>query len=661
MKRYPMQETDIDRILDESIVRQNAGDAQAAESGFKRVLDASPGHGESLQLLGSLKLQQGDLEAAETYLTEAVAADPDEPISRINLAGVLLKLDEPEKAHEHALKAVELGPSYPESWKQLALTALSTGDHGAEISAMERILGWEPDNHVSRVRLAELQALSGNSMLAQQALDPLTRAEGVAERVFARALNLAIPSQYLTVSCMLAEAWLKNHPESVAAREKLSEAYLEAGNIPEALATYEPLMAGAAEAPDRWMKYGRMCLIAQKFDKAEENLTQAVEAMPDSPKAAFGMARLLTFQGKMEEAEVYCRRCMEIDDTYSPAYMQLTILRSGDVEDETLAHMEELWEQAKLREESMANLVFSIGDIHHKRSDFDRAFHCYEEANRLNREYYAKAGAAYDSDKHAAMIDMLIDDAAPGNEDRDPTSEFQPIFVIGMPRSGTTLTESILAAHPDVHGCGELLNGSHALGEYQYLRELHPDQSIDDIVAEKADTWRAGFEEKFSNAAGARLVTDKLPINFLSVGLLARIFPHAKFLHIRRNLLDTGLSIYRHSFSRAYDFSHSFEDIGDYIRQYLRLMAHWREVMDDRLVEVDYADLVADPDTQIRDLVERAGLEWNEACLNFHEAERTVATFSLVQVRQPISKKMSGDSKKYAAHVAPLREILSQD
>jgi tetratricopeptide (TPR) repeat protein len=656
-----MQETDIDRILDESIARQNAGDTKAAENGFKRVLDASPGHGESLQLLGSLKLQQGDLAAARTYLMDAVAADPDEPISRINLAGLLLKLDEPEKAHEHAQRAVELAASYPESWKQLALTALSTGDLAAEISAMEHILGFEPDNHVSRVRLAELQALSGNAVMAQQALDPLTRALGVSEMVFARALILAITSQYLTVSCMLAEAWLKSHPESDLAREKLSEAYLEAGNIPQALATYEPLMAGAAEAPDRWMKYGRMCLIAQDFDKAEENLALAVEAMPDSPKAAFGMARLLTFQGNMEAAETYCRRCIEIDDTYSPAYMQLTILRRGDIEDETLAHMEELWEQAKLREESLANLVFSIGDIHHQRSNFDRAFQCYEEANRLNRDYYAKAGAAYDSEKHAAMVDMLIDDAAPNNQGADPTSEYQPIFVIGMPRSGTTLTESILAAHPQVHGCGELLNGSHALGEYQYLREKHREKSIDDIVAEKAEIWRTGFEEKFSNAAGAHLVTDKLPINFLSVGLLARIFPHAKFVHISRDLSDVGLSIYRHSFSRAYDFSHSFEDIGDYMRQYLRLMAHWREVMDDRLIEVDYADLVADPDTQIRDLVAKAGLEWNEACLNFHEAERTVATFSLVQVRQPISKKMSGDAEKYAAHVAPLRAILSRD
>ena len=594
-------------------------------------------------------------------LGDILVADPNEPIAWINLAGLFLKSDQPQEAHKYAQRAVKLAPNHPMPWKQLALTAASTGDYAAEISAMERILVWERDNHVSQVRLAELQALSGNDMLAQQALDPLTRAKGVSERVFERALHLALSLSYLVVSCMLAEAWQKAYPESDQAREKLSEAYLEAGNIPQALATFEPLMAGADEAPDRWMKYGRMCMIAQDFNKAEENLTRAVEAMPDSPRAAFGMARLLAFKGELEAAESYCRRCMELDDSYSPAYMQLTILRSGNIDDETLAHMEQLWEQADLREEAKANLVFSIGDIYHQRSDFDRAFQCYEEANRLNRDFYAKSGATYDGDKQAAIVDLLIDDVAPGSEDRSPTSEFRPIFVIGMPRSGTTLTESILAAHPEAHGCGELLNGSQALGEYLFLRGKHPDQSIDDIVAKKAAAWRAGFEEKFSNPAGAHFVTDKLPLNFLSLGLLARTFPYAKFVHISRDLLDTGLSIYRHSFSRAYDFSHRLEDIGDYMLHYLRLMEHWREVMDDRLIEVDYAALVADPETQIRILVEKVGLEWDEACLNFHESKRTIATFSLVQARQPISKKMSGDSKKYRKQLAPLRAILGCD
>ena len=656
-----MEKADIEQILNQSIAQQNAGDLQSAEKGFKRVLEAVPRHGEASQLLGSLKLQQGDMESAKTHLMDAIDTDPNEPIAWINLAGLFLKSDQPQEAHKYAQRAVKLAPNHPLPWKQLALTAASTGDHAAEISAMERILVWERDNHVSQVRLAELQALSGNDMLAQQALDPLTRAKGVSERVFERALHLALSLSYLVVSCMLARAWQKAYPKSDQAREKLSEAYLEAGNIPQALAAFKPLLAGAHKAPDRWMKYGRICLIAQDFDKAEENLTRAVEAMPDSPSAAFGMARLLAFKGELEEAESQCRRCIEIDDSYSPAYRQLTFLRNGDIDDQTLAHMEQLSEQASLRDEAKANLVFSIGDIYHQRSDFDRAFQCYEAANRLNRDFYTKSGAAYDGDKQAAVVDLLIDDVAPGSKDRSQMSEFRPIFVIGMPRSGTTLIESILAAHPEAHGCGELLNGSHALGEYLQLRGKHPDQTIDQIVSEKAPSWRTGFEEKFSNPTGARFVVDKLPINFLSLGLLARTFPHAKFVHVSRDLLDTGLSIYRHSFPRAYDFSHRLEDIGDYILHYQRLMAHWSEVMDDRLIEVDYAALVADPETQIRNLVEKVGLEWDEACLNFHESKRTIATFSLVQARQPISNKMSGDAEKYRKHLAPLREMLGRD
>lgn len=234
----------------------------------------------------------------------------------------------------------------------------------------------------------------------------------------------------------------------------------------------------------------------------------------------------------------------------------------------------------------------------------------------------------------------------------------QPIFIVGMPRSGTTLTEQILASHPSVFGAGELPDLPRIL---KGLRPGYPAQVADfDSVrlAAVANEYLDGLRARAP--ADARRVTDKLPLNFIHLGMIATLFPRAHIIHCRRDPMDVGLSCLIEQFDMDGDYTTCLEDFGDYFLQYERLMAHWRVVLPITMHEQCYEDLVAQPETSARALIESCGLEWDPMCLNFQQLERTVRTPSRWQVRQPIYLHSVGRWRNYAHQMQPLARLLEQ-
>lgn len=657
-----MRDAEIEALIEASIARQNAGDLPAAEAGYRQVLDLAPANGEVLQLLGGLKLQEGALEAAKTYLLQAVKIVPRDPIVRINLAALYVKMGDVLSAHQHALAAADLAPDHPIAWRQLAVTAEKTGNTATAIEALQKLLHWETNNGRIRIKLAELLSQKGFSKSVADLLEQILCLHKNHEADLLSAADIAQRFRQWHLMIRICERWLRDFPDSQVAREKLSQAYLEAGNIPASLTTFKPLLQRANVSPDQHLTYGRICLIAQDFEAAEENLSYAVRALDKSAEAAFAMARLLTFKGELGAAEKECLRCIALNPDYIPAYVQLTTLRSGDIEDAHLEKMQELWVNSSLPKEVLSSLAFSIGDTFNRRAMPKQAFHYYHQANEANYAVYAQEGAVFDAKRHQMEIEILINDSMQGKKiiSQKQVMTLRPIFVIGMPRSGTTLVESILAAHSKICGCGELLVGSQIYDEYKRIKRHAPQRSIDTILAQNASGWRKRFEEKFHKARGCRYAVDKLPLNFLSLSILMQLYPQAQFIHVQRDALDTCFSIYRHSFPRAYDFSHRLQDIGQYYRQYERLMRHWQEIYSDQIITIRYETLVDDPEANIRRLIESVGLQWEEACMNFHEVKRPVATFSSVQVRQPISKASIGVAQRYQDHLEPLKAALAR-
>jgi hypothetical protein len=247
---------------------------------------------------------------------------------------------------------------------------------------------------------------------------------------------------------------------------------------------------------------------------------------------------------------------------------------------------------------------------------------------------------------------------------KDGLDSERPVFIVGMPRSGTTLTETIIGAHPKVHAAGELETVKRCEREMADL--VFRDEGIHKNARQLswvgvevlAQRYLDAIDFKTRNAAAER-VTDKMPHNFQAVGFIALMFPKARIIHTRRNPFDTCLSIWQQNFNDAHSYARNLSDLGHHYAHYLDLMQHWREVLPPgRMLEIDYEDLVENQEEVSRKLIDFVGLPWDEACLRPQDVQRTVLTASVWQVRQPVYKRSAGRWKNYEQHLEPLRDAL---
>jgi hypothetical protein len=300
-----------------------------------------------------------------------------------------------------------------------------------------------------------------------------------------------------------------------------------------------------------------------------------------------------------------------------------------------------------------------LGNIHHRAKRHDEAFRHYQQANNLKR-----ARIQHSAKGHSEFVDRLI--AAYSSErfrdvDAGGSTSDAPVFVLGMPRSGTTLVEQILCSHADVHGAGELAT----LGDIELdltLRFAEQGGYPDCVWAlSKADLEEAAsryLQVLTARSGRAKRVTDKMPSNFARIGLIKRLMPQARIIHCTREPLDTCLSNYFHYFAVGNEFACRFEELAAYYADYRRLMAHWKSVFPSEIVDVAYEDVVADQEATSRRLVAAIGLDWDPDCLRFHENKRAVNTFNSMQVRQPIYTRAVGRWQEYEAHLGPLIKAL---
>ncbi|HHH42543.1 MAG TPA: sulfotransferase family protein, partial [Gammaproteobacteria bacterium] len=306
-------------------------------------------------------------------------------------------------------------------------------------------------------------------------------------------------------------------------------------------------------------------------------------------------------------------------------------------------------------------LLFELGSLYDRVGDYDTAFDTYRKANEARHQVL---DMHFDADTHSAYVNAIISNCSRPLLSRHAhcgNSSTVPVFIVGVPRSGTTLVEQILSNHPQVHGAGELTAIKEivdALPGISATTQPYPgclDSITDQGLASAGSEYVAGLT---ALNGSVRRITDKMPANFMHLGLIQMLLPRARVIHCRRDPLDTCLSYYFHDFSSPHSYSYRLEDLAVYYQNYLRLMAHWRTVLDIQLLEVQYEDLVSNQESTSRELVEFCGLDWDDACLSFHENRRAVATTSYDQVRKPMYTSSVGRWKNYRAQLQPLISAL---
>lgn len=449
-------------------------------------------------------------------------------------------------------------------------------------------------------------------------------------------------------------------PDYADAHGNLGLALREAGRIEEALIASRGAASIAPNRPDIQGNLATVLETAGHLDEAATVLDASIRRSPADARLRCQRARLMVKVGDMAAAESALRDALRIDPICAAAYFELSDIKQFEADDDDLQQMERIAATAdELPVPDRIDLHFALAKAREDSGRYDDAFEQLSRGNRLKRDRLA-----YDSDGQRQLFETiasvfdesLLTRLAGGGNDSTV-----PVFVVGMPRSGTTLVERMLGSHPQIHGAGELRALSdiarRSSGGGDPVSRTASLAGLD--VQQCAAMGRDYIERIAALDANAGRIVDKMPSNFLRIGLISLILPNARIIHCRRDPADTCLSCYKQLFGRGQSFSYDLQDLGRYYVLYLGLMDHWRRVLPGRVYDVDYESLVAEPEDQIRRLLDHCGMPWDPACLRFHADRSPVHTASASQVRRPIYKSSIARWRRYERHLEPLLEILA--
>lgn len=567
-------------------------------------------------------LSEGEPLRAQGLLAALLVQAPDHPMA-LHLAGVVaLQQSKRDEALVQIEKSVAVDPRNPASQCDLGFLLTGAGRLKEAETHLREALQLKPAFPEAQLNLGNLLRTTGR------------RAE--AERAYALAIGL--------------------RPKFAEALVNRAIVLLELGRAREA----EPMIRRALEqrpgAPELHNLHGRILDALGRFDDAVAAHRQAIALDPSRAHPYAELGNTLVAYGHHADGIEQYRTALRIDP--ERADLRRVLGKHLD-EAATLLERESSYRASAPNSPARMHLGFDLAKAYEESGDYTRAFQLLEEANLIRRR-----GLAYrPSDSETAFREieqnftpeLFADHAEAG----DPDST--PVFIVGMPRSGTTLVEQILASHPDVVGAGELnllreLVAGETSGEadMDYARML---AGMDDAAFTRLGTRYVETLRGFS--AEARHITDKMPGNFMLIGMIRLILPKARIIHCVRDAADTGISIYRNFFSTHLGYAYDLGEIGHYHRLYQSLMAHWHKVLPGFVNDVSYEALVADQEGETRRLLELCGLDFRAECLEFFRTERPVHTASAAQVRKPINTTSVGIAKRYGVALAPLDNALS--
>jgi tetratricopeptide (TPR) repeat protein len=461
---------------------------------------------------------------------------------------------------------------------------------------------------------------------------------------------------------VLGEA-LKFAPKNVQTLLLTAKIQLRRNNLQAAEQAVRLALQEEAENAEALTLLGQVLHETDRYDEALEVLDRALQKAPENPEALNFYGVALKSVGRLDEAREHILKALRLNDAMYGAYANLNDLVdfSEGIGDELFNRMEAIFESIPNAEaEPFLALHFAYAKALDDRGQHEKALDHYIIGGRMKRaqlDYKESETHGFFDAIRAAFPKEVFENRKYQGLDDD-----RPVFIVGMPRSGSTLVEQILSSHPDVYGAGEVKYLARALGQ---LRDRFPSlpkypEMVEKITPAQLDIVAKNYQQALAQGAGdAKRITDKLLTNYFFLGLINFLFPKAKVIHTRRDPVDTCLSGFTKLFKDDMPHSYDLSELGRYYAKYRELMEHWEKVLPEGfMTTVVYEDVVADTEKQARRLIEFLGLEWNDKCLEFHKSDRPVKTASVAQVRKPIYKSAVQRWKKYGSGLQPLVDAI---
>jgi len=613
---------DVEALLEAAISSHEARDLDHAAELCRQILDADPDNAEALNLLGVVLQDRGQAEDSLPLIRRATEIDPDYPDAFANLARGLRFLGADEAAATAARRAIDLDPGLGEGWLQLGFASVTLQQYEAGLNALREATKYFPDS-------ADVHAAIG--FCAQTLKDYDSAID---------ALSVVLETQ----------------PDRVDALTNLGAALTEMERYDEALAVQRRALE---LAPADLRVMGALAATLYRHMDAEEltSLCRAIlEISPDNVEVLTMLAGGLTWLGKIDEAREVCQAGLAMQPESLWFKHQLSEMNLDGADRDAIAQFRADLDNAALPMTERLVAGFSLGTALERMADYDAAYDAFATANALVHTANQDAGTGFDMTMAKEAVDDVIGFYTAdlferakgwGNE-----SEL-PVFIVGLPRSGTTLVEQIAASHPRVCGLGERK-------DVWELLQLAPARALGEWDSERFRRETEAHLARLRALAGdVERAIDKLPDNIQLLGQIRVLFPNARIIICRRDLRDVCLSCFTTHFKEDIKWSHDLEICAQRAVEIDRLADHWREVLPGPVLEVNYETLVGNLEAESRRLIDFLGLEWDPACLEFHKTERNVTTASLFQVRRPIYQSSIGRWRRFEAHLAPMFKILA--
>lgn len=650
-----MNASRFDMALKRGVVAHRAGQFAEAEACYREALSIAPNDPEATSLLGLALNQSARVTEGTPMLERAVELDPRKIILRFNLVEGLEAAGDLDRAMGVLHTVLESDPSNLHAWVKAGDIAQQQGDLPGAIEAWNRAHDAHPGASKPIARLARVELGRGKVAEAMMILDTLLKeSSGDTEILDLWCMGLTALRQWVPLE-QTASKWCAAERANPKAWKHLACARLELGRPREAAEALLNGLASSTPTAEDLSALAGLHLHAHDYERAFEALRRAEALDPGLPEMLSKLALLHMFYGRFDEATDCARRCLARSPEDPTALKVLARVRHGQVTDAELAGMTRIVQNASGPVDDRIAVAFAAAQVLDVRDALEDSFAACEYAQALALERDRMEGRSYNPVQETKRIERLIE-LFPGTGKAAPASSSasrgpRPIFIVGMPRSGTTLVEAMLGAHPQVLACGERPAMRQILHEFI---ELDAAGGVPD--AQQLARWAAQYLDDLPAPGGATCVADKHPRNLEAVGLILQIFPDARIVMLRRNPVETGLSIFRQEFNKHWPFGHRLADIGHFYGLYARLIEHWEQAFPGRATTWQYEDLAAGFEDKAVDIVRFCGLEWDPKCLEYRQSTRPISTFSAIEVRDEVAITRRAD--RYAAHLAPLIAAL---
>ena len=672
------------------------GRFQQAGKLYKKILTTYPNHPDVLHLLGLTAFQTGNYKSAVKSIEQAIRINPNNPDFHNDCGEAYRALRDYDSAARCYEKALALNPDFAEAHNNMGNLLNDVERLDDALVQYKKAIELKDDYYEAYYNMANVLRKTGR-------LD-----SAIESYIQALKLNPDIAEAHHNLGTAYREknqpdkagyhfkCALRLKPGNILAHINLGLLYFERGNPEAAIIQYQNALLIQPENFEAHYNLAGVYYSIQRLRFAEEHIRKALLLKPDNANACNYLGMILSERGDTAEAIIHYKKslilkpdfpeahnnlasayqdigdfhqaekhftmALSLKPDYVEVYRHLAILSKEILSEESIHHIQSMLDNPGLQERDAMHLHFALGDIYNRINSYDKAFHHYHEANKIKRKTLS-----FDIDEHRAYVDRLIkifDSDYFQNFIPDFNQSELPLFIIGMPRSGTTLVEQIIASHPQVFGAGELNNFLHIEQTIASLMDTSmPYPECMEIIDEKTATE---LIDDYLNclktySSSSRYVTDKLPDNFLRLGLIKTLFPKARIIHCMREPLDTCLSIYCSYFTGGHSYAYDLVDLGHYYREYERIMSHWLNLFKAHIFNVEYRELVMNQEQTTRNLLEFLGLPWNNDCLNFYNNRRPVQTASNVDIRRPIYNLSLNRWKNYEAYLKPLNMLIEQD